>query len=203
MNGGSLMAQKLKPEIRDRILENALAAFMENGYKNTSMKKIAVHSNIAVGNIYNYFKDKEELYEIIVQPVFSAINNLFEEPPVSFDLSGIEQKIIKFLAIYKSNKKIFMMLLENNSNTRFEKFTISIIDNFAAAIKRWINQMEIKVVRPDNNVFIKAFTTAYIRGIISILSEDIDEVNKLKELYDFLSFMKNGLYSKLNMQQEI
>lgn len=190
------MAQRLKNEIKEKILKNALDEFLEKGYKNTSMKVIAQESNIAVGNIYNYFKDKEELYSTLVRPVVFEINELFDEPPVKNDLQGLEKKIMQFLDIYKSNKEVFIMLLENSSNTKFEKLKVNIINNFSKAIQKWIMLTDQSGQHSDDGIFIKAFTTAYINGIISILAEDADEETKLEKLYEFLIFMRDGLFDR-------
>lgn len=196
MNGGSLMPQILKDDIRDKILKTALEEFMIKGYVNTTMKVIAGKTGIAVGNIYRYFKNKEELYDAFALPVYSSINNLFKTLPENYNIKGIEKKIQSFIEIYIKNKKVFIMLLENSRNTKFENMIKDIIINFSAAIKRWITVLIETEVSPEEEIFIKAFTTAYINGIISIISEPIDEEKKTLQLYAFLIFMKDGLSRK-------
>ena len=72
--GGSLIvAQYKKEDIRKKILENAKAEFLELGYKNASVASIARKSQIGVGNVYRYFKNKEAILDAIVTPVVERI----------------------------------------------------------------------------------------------------------------------------------
>ena len=54
--------QVLKEDIRSRILTVARQQFERNGYSKTSMREIAVLAGVGVGNIYNYFTNKDELF---------------------------------------------------------------------------------------------------------------------------------------------
>lgn len=197
------MPQILKEEIKKRILDSALESFVIHGYKDTSMKSIAKHSGIAVGNIYNYFKDKESLYDTLALPVFEQINGLFKEPLADPTSISVDMRMHSFISIYNKNKKIFVMLLENSNNTKFETLKNIVIDNFAFAIKRnRISATSIPNTKSED-LFIRAFTGAYINGIIIILSKRMDEEKKLEVLYQFLSFMKNALMSKYNYTKEV
>ncbi len=73
------MPQILKEEIKERIVESAKQEFLENSYEKTSMRNIANKSNITVGNLYRYFKNKEELSSFIVGPTLQKIQNLVLE----------------------------------------------------------------------------------------------------------------------------
>ena len=190
------MPQVLKDDIKNKILETALNEFLTKGYLNTSMKGIALGAGIAVGNIYNYFKDKEELYAIIGKPVIFAIDRLLSSPPETMDIAGIEKKLIQFIDIYKGNEKVFIMLISNSRNTRFERMRDNIVEKFAQAISRWKNLINSGMEKTDGDIFIKAFAESYITGVVSILSEKIEEEDKLLILYDYLSFMKDAIYKK-------
>lgn len=61
--------QVLKEDIRGRILTVARQQFGQNGYSKTSMREIAELAGIGVGNIYNYFTNKDELFREVVRPV--------------------------------------------------------------------------------------------------------------------------------------
>ena len=63
--------QVLKEDIRGRILKVARQQFERKGYSKTSMREIAELSSVGVGNIYNYFTNKDELFREVVRPVFA------------------------------------------------------------------------------------------------------------------------------------
>ena len=54
--------QVLKEDIRGRILAVAKLQFGQKGYSKTSMREIAELAGVGVGNIYNYFTGKDELF---------------------------------------------------------------------------------------------------------------------------------------------
>mgnify|MGYP002470759756 FL=1 len=51
-----------KDNIRNNILKAAENIFLEKGYSKTSMREIAAKSNVVLSNIYNYFKNKDEIF---------------------------------------------------------------------------------------------------------------------------------------------
>ena len=58
-----------KDEIRNRILIVASSEFMKNGVKHTSIKTIADKAGVAVGNVYNYYKGKDDLLKAVLAPL--------------------------------------------------------------------------------------------------------------------------------------
>ena len=60
--------QVQKEDIRGRILTVARQQFERKGYSKTSMREIAELSSVGVGNIYNYFTNKDELFREVVRP---------------------------------------------------------------------------------------------------------------------------------------
>jgi AcrR family transcriptional regulator len=60
------MAQTLKPEVRRGILAAAAAAFMQAGYRGARLQDIARACGVATGNLYRYYRDKDDLFAAIV-----------------------------------------------------------------------------------------------------------------------------------------
>lgn len=64
------MNKKTKFELEDkksRILNSALVLFVEKGFHATTLPEIAKHANVAAGTIYLYFKNKEDLVNMVWQ----------------------------------------------------------------------------------------------------------------------------------------
>ncbi|MBO1363753.1 TetR/AcrR family transcriptional regulator [Prevotella sp. A2931] len=66
--------QILKDNIRQRILAVARQEFVTHGVRNTSIRSVAQKSGIATGNIYNYFKSKDELFRAVLQPLIDTLD---------------------------------------------------------------------------------------------------------------------------------
>src|SRR5262245_20848414 len=65
------MVQRLKPEIRGKMLVAAEALFAESGYSNATMAAIARRAGVSTGNLYRYFASKEELFYTILPEAFA------------------------------------------------------------------------------------------------------------------------------------
>jgi len=59
--GGVKMSAEKKEQIRDA----AVDVISENGFYNTRMQDIADEAGLAVGTIYNYFSNKDDVLEYI------------------------------------------------------------------------------------------------------------------------------------------
>jgi AcrR family transcriptional regulator len=70
------MAQILKEEYRERILNASLAEFFNYGYEDASMRRIAVEAKMSVGNLYHYYPNKEKLFNALVQDTIQAFNTI-------------------------------------------------------------------------------------------------------------------------------
>ncbi|PLX72805.1 MAG: TetR family transcriptional regulator [Desulfuromonas sp.] len=60
---------------RNDILDAALELFAEHGFHNAPMAQLAKRAKVAVGSIYRYFKDKDELIHALHQEVDTALQN--------------------------------------------------------------------------------------------------------------------------------
>ena len=58
--------EKEKLMHRDQILAVALELFSDKGYHNVSMHEIAGKAEFAIGTIYKFFKNKEDLYKTLM-----------------------------------------------------------------------------------------------------------------------------------------
>jgi AcrR family transcriptional regulator len=62
--------QKHKEDLRRAILGAAREIFVDQGYENFSMRKLAERIGYSPGSIYLHFKSKEELFECLVEESF-------------------------------------------------------------------------------------------------------------------------------------
>ncbi len=71
-SGELVVPQRLKAEVRDRILAAAAAVFADKGYSAARLSDIAAHANLSTANIYKYFSGKEALFEEVVSAPVAA-----------------------------------------------------------------------------------------------------------------------------------
>src|SRR5271165_395177 len=65
--------QKHKEELRRLILDAAREIFVRQGYESFSMRKLAEKIEYSPGSVYLHFKNKEELFECLVDESFARL----------------------------------------------------------------------------------------------------------------------------------
>ena len=83
-------------EMRAKIQSAALTLFNREGFENVSVEEIAQTVGCSVGNIYHYFKSKDELAIQVTQMVDEAYTALEEEYLADRETSGWE-KLLDFV----------------------------------------------------------------------------------------------------------
>jgi AcrR family transcriptional regulator len=64
--------QRLKDDVRERILAAAARTFAERGYLDATLADIARAADIAPSNIYKYYENKQALFDAVVTPAVAA-----------------------------------------------------------------------------------------------------------------------------------
>jgi TetR/AcrR family transcriptional regulator len=64
---------------REELLAAALDLFSEKGYHNVSMHQIAQRAEFAVGTVYKFFKNKEELYKALITAKVAEYHRILKE----------------------------------------------------------------------------------------------------------------------------
>lgn len=112
-----------KEEKKNTIIENSLKLFSKNGFYNTTIPDIAKSMKMSVGNMYNYFKSKEELAKFAIKYSTNVLAVELKEIN-HMDISSKEKifvftkrymesvkkspEIIEyFLRVYLSNREVF------------------------------------------------------------------------------------------------
>jgi AcrR family transcriptional regulator len=88
---------------RQEILQVALKLFSAKGFHNVSMHEIAEKSEFAVGTLYKFFSNKEELYKVLI---IEKANEFHSALKVALEKSEDETKKIR--AWLEAKIKVFM-----------------------------------------------------------------------------------------------
>ena len=83
-------------EMRRRIQETALDLFDREGFENVSVEEIAQTAGCSVGNIYHYFKSKDELAIQVTSHVDDAYSEL-EEAYLADTARPAREKLLDFV----------------------------------------------------------------------------------------------------------
>jgi AcrR family transcriptional regulator len=80
--GISERKEREKAELRGLILKGAMEVFLEEGFENTSIRKIADRIEYSPGTIYVYFKDKDEILHELHHAAFDQLMVVMEQTAV-------------------------------------------------------------------------------------------------------------------------
>ena len=137
------MPQILKEEIKNRIYKAASKIFYKKGFLKTKMKDISEEAKIPVGLVYTYYKNKEELFDEIVNPIYYYLNLAIEKEEKEegsalerFKATG-EEYVLKLLNQHKS----LVILMDKSQGTNHEnakQVFIKILENIPDARVKYI-----------------------------------------------------------------
>jgi AcrR family transcriptional regulator len=132
---------KLQPAIidanREKIERVALRLFCAQGFHGTSMREIADRSHVSLGNIYNYYKTKDELFSSIVNHYGEVMNrereNLLTSIRHPFDRAQIRLLAMKIRdVVYRHGDFWLLMYVDVTEfgNRHFRRFFLGLTDEF-------------------------------------------------------------------------
>lgn len=196
------MAQYKKEDVRKKILENAKAEFLELGYKNASVASIARKSQIGVGNVYRYFKNKEAILDAIVTPVVERIKKTLIADTDHNDVNNHENilniisEIMKEINDLSINyKEEIIIVLQGCETTKYFSIKEEIICSLSFEIKKFIEKRLEDKISKINIELAMPISVALIEGSIRIILTSIKNngEDNYEQLYVFARTILEGL----------
>ncbi|MCP4133634.1 MAG: TetR/AcrR family transcriptional regulator [bacterium] len=148
---------------RKMILDAAMTLFSEKGYSGTGLREIAEKAAVSIGNIYNYFKNKKEIFDTILSPdkIMASLATIpvmmNEEFPNNLNKLILKAKNVvdEEIELYKL---IFIDLIEfNGENTN--KTMDMVIQFTQSSLEEKIRNNEVTsyIRNMDYKLFVKSF----------------------------------------------
>jgi TetR/AcrR family transcriptional regulator, cholesterol catabolism regulator len=137
--------QVLKDDVRSQILRQARQEFLEKGFRKASLREIAGRAGMSAGNIYRYFKSKDELFRELLAPIIGNIEMMKlglrkheKETPKGSTAEADEHEtmtvtIYSFVKKYREDLKL---LLTGSGGSSLE--------NFKEELIRWYGEIYLK-----------------------------------------------------------
>lgn len=192
--------QKLKDDIKQKIIEVGKKRFKKEGYENTSMKDIALDVGISTGNIYRYFLTKKHLLNEILKEVEEKVSKFVSDIPSNYqdiDSNLIFEGLIELtLKLAEENKDTLKVMLNSETEKQFTDFKEQILDMFTnklASIVKSITDKEKVDITLCN-----AISRAQFEGFTYIVRNNVDNIEDLKRnLEIYKKLMLSGLSEKV------
>jgi AcrR family transcriptional regulator len=196
----------LPEDKRQRILDCAVEEFAEHDFNSASITKIVARSGIAKGSLYQYFTDKADLYQYLLEyaaEVKAEVMSKAVPQPVEMDLFQtlrfLFKEMLNFQHLYPNLAKLGNRAIFGKSPLPVEtlqRATKSSNHYFEDLIRQGIKRGEI---RPDINPALAAMVfTSAITGLaqqISALPPENMEQDFGAMYEQIVSILENGITS--------
>lgn len=192
------MAQVLKKEIKDKIIEATKNEVLKKGVKDSSLREIAANAGITVGNLYRYFKCKDDIINSITSPTLIKLNEMVKAVTnyqVSFenDLSLVEfnsddlMEMLNQLAsglakLYVENKEAMIILIKYSKEVSYIKDWFKNIVSILISKNKQLNLEDEEL----NSELSRTIASSVIAGIEECLLSNnlsLNEIEMLLKIY--------------------
>jgi TetR/AcrR family transcriptional regulator of autoinduction and epiphytic fitness len=151
-------------QLNDLILTTARAAFIEEGYDNASVEKIASVAGIGKVTIYRRYASKKELFIAVLESMSVGISNIFE---------SFEKATPQPLEVLKERCRLILNLVSTQEGVETYRVLITVGKRFpdvvAVTSERMIDPIEDK----NQELLLRAQQLGQIRPDV-----DIADVNR-------------------------
>lgn len=203
--------QILKDDIRRRILAMARRHFIHSGMKNTSIHTIAKDAGVAVGNIYNYFRSKNEIFTEVLRPLLIDLDkyllrekNGYYQTLEYFSVDEMQTPMVQdMLEIIDKHRPEFRLLMFEATGTPLENYFDRYAERLAETGMEYLNMLKKKFPHINVDVsplFIKANCALWLFILKTIIQhDDISKSEVEKLISDYVQYGTAGWKKLLNV----
>ena len=174
--------QKLKADIKQKIIEVGMKRFKKEGFENTSMKDIATDAGISTGNIYRYFLTKKHLLNEILIETEEEIKDFFDKIPSNYEeikLNNLFDMIIDFTLKIAKEKNDTLKIMFNSQNESqfiaFKEYVLNVFTQKMIAIAKSISN------KKEYISVCEAISRANFEGFTYIVKNNLDDIASMKK----------------------
>ncbi|WP_432401894.1 TetR/AcrR family transcriptional regulator [Wukongibacter sp. M2B1] len=196
--------------VQQKIVYFAKQEFLKHGFKDASLRNIATAAGMTTGAIYTYFKDKNALFEEIVDPVCVKTEELFEELSASYyncdtvisDITfqnSLDNLHLIYDFIY-NHFDVYKLLVTGAEGSSRSDFVHTIVDLEVKHTLAYLDKM-----KSNNNLnaeiddtFIHVISESYINTLLEPVRHNMDKEEALKNLNAIVCFYTGGWQSIFN-----
>lgn len=201
--------QKQKKEILDKILEVSRKEFISNGFAKTSMRTIAKNTGVSLSNIYNYFKNKDEIFYKILSPLlneFKLINERHNAP------EHITDEVFHSDEYQKNNIRMMLELVDKfrieldllffkAEGSALANFKEKIIEDYTILGAEYLKKMKEKYPRLNADIsefFIHNASAWWVNILIEVVMHDLNEQQMEKFVTEYVTYSTSGWKGLMN-----
>ncbi|MBQ7724004.1 MAG: TetR/AcrR family transcriptional regulator [Lachnospiraceae bacterium] len=173
-----------KTENHEKIIDAAFKEFLEYGFRDASMRRIASASGMSAAGLYKHFPGKEDMFAALVDPVIKEFMSLYLE--IENDYSGelaednVEEIWIEHHEILRAMEFIYdhynevKLIICRSQGTRYENFTHEVAELEEKATLKYVNGLKKKGIEIGkvNKKEFHLLVTTYIEAVVQAVIHD-------------------------------
>lgn len=172
-----------KTKSHEKIIEAAKKEFLEYGYADASLRRIAATAGIQVGGLYKHFASKDEMFEALVEPAIQEFYKLYHDIEKEYfdDTQSSQQKskneTTRIMELIYGHYEEFRLLILKSQGTRYEDFKHEVALLEENATLGYIDELRkqgFKVNEVDRTEF-HLLSTAYVESFFQPLIHGLDK----------------------------
>lgn len=176
------------PGVTDELLSNAKEEFLQNGYANASLRKIASESGVSTNSIYGRFKDKAGLFDALVKEeadelyrIFEAsCHSILENPDLETGAEVENSNTHLFIDYIYDHFDCFRLIFCKSTGTVYENYIDQLSRLEEETYKRFIQ--EIGKANEVDDFFIHAVVSSGYKYLVEIVEHQLSR----EEAYVFM-----------------
>lgn len=188
-----------KEEVRQALIDQAVIEFKTHGFQGASIRRISKNAGTTIGNFYNYFESKENLYSEIVSEIHlkvlhmaghhnesPEINALWEKQDVNLWRRELTKMIGSVMPLISDP---LIILLESSDGTSFEGIRDDLADILAGHYLEHVAHFAPEYPCPEMGVIL---AHQVIDGVLEIFKRFHDTETRQRILVEQILFFVIG-----------
>lgn len=142
----------LNEQLAVDLLEAGKKVFLEMGFRDASLRKIASLLGVTTGAIYRYYTDKEALFDAIVNAPAEQLVNQYRRAQQQYAAMSLEKQLKGLSSISKENMwmmefiydhfDIFKLIVCSSVGTRYEHYIDTLVEIEANSAMQLTERMQ-------------------------------------------------------------
>ncbi|WP_373844486.1 TetR/AcrR family transcriptional regulator [Clostridium sp.] len=192
-------------ETHQDILLSAKGNFLKKGFERANLREICKEANVTTGAFYRHFKDKESVFEELVDHVVKKLKRCYFKSEVEFHktLNGIDnnriwdmtdESMMVLVEFIYGNYDEFKLILTCADGTKYENFLHDIAKIETINTLKFMDKLKEKGYKIKNisekevHVLIQAYFSSIFEGIV----HDYHKSEAIKCIKTVVNFNKTG-----------
>jgi AcrR family transcriptional regulator len=174
------------------------------------MRTIAAKAGVGLSNIYNYFKNKDDIFREVLSPVMAALNNILEEHNNEEHLNihiftsqeYVREQTLRFVELFTKFKDEIKILFFQSHGSGLESFTEEYTEKHTRQGMEYLRLMKEKYPEVNSDLsdfFIHTLSSWWISTLTELVMHDLERDELERFIGEYMEFGTGGWKRIMNV----